>query len=87
MKEAQWFSVNYSNAANKLYDVYKNYNIYLKQSEGLKQNTLSKFTLDKMHDVFSQIMETKVTTSPRLVPFNIPKVNTSKMQIPKLNKI
>jgi hypothetical protein len=87
MKEAQWFSVNYSNAANKLYDVYKNYNIYLKQSEGLKQNTLSKFTLDKMHEVFSQIMETKVTSSPRLVPFNIPKVNTNKMQIPKLNKI
>jgi hypothetical protein len=87
MKEAQWFSVNYSNAANKLYDVYKNYDIYLKQSEGLKQNTLSKFTLDKMHEVFSQIMETKVTSSPRLVPFNIPKVNTNKMQIPKLNKI
>ena len=87
MKEAQWFSVNYSNAANKLYDVYKNYDIYLKQSEGLKQNTLSKFTLDKMHEVFSKIMETKVTASPRLVPFNIPKVNSSKMQIPKLNKI
>ena len=87
MKEAQWFSVNYSNAANKLYDVYKNYDIYLKKSEGLKQNTLSKFTLDKMHEVFSQIMETRVTTSPKLVPFNIPKLNSNKMQIPKLNKI
>ena len=87
MKEAQWFSVNYSNAANKLYDVYKNYNIYLKQSDGLKQNTLSTFTLDKMHEVFSKIMETNVTTSPKLVPFNIPKLNSNKMQIPKLNKI
>ena len=87
MKEASWFSVNYSNAANKLYDVYKNYDIYLKKSEGLKQNTLSKFTLDKMHEVFSQIMETRVTTSPKLVPFNIPKLNSNKMQIPKLNKI
>ena len=87
MKEAQWFTVNYSNAANKLYDVYKNYDIYLKKSEGLKQSTLSKFTLDKMHEVFSQIMETKITASPKLVPFNIPKLNSNKMKIPKLNKI
>jgi hypothetical protein len=64
-----------------------NSSIYLKQSEGLKQNTLSKFTLNKMHEVFSKIMETNVTASPKLVPFNIPKLNSNKMQLPKLNKI
>ncbi len=36
MKEAQWFSVNYSNAANKIYDVYNKYNSYLEKSAGLK---------------------------------------------------
>jgi glycosyltransferase involved in cell wall biosynthesis len=87
MKEAQWFTVNYSNAANKLYDVYKNYDIYLKQSDGLKENTKSKFTLDKMHDTFSEILEANIKSKPKLVPFNIPKLNSSKMQIPKLNKI
>jgi glycosyltransferase involved in cell wall biosynthesis len=87
MKEAQWFTVNYSNAANKLYDVYKNYDIYLKQSEGLKENTKSKFTLDKMHDTFSEILDANIKSKPKLVPFNIPKLNSSKMQIPKLNKI
>jgi glycosyltransferase involved in cell wall biosynthesis len=87
MKEAQWFTVNYSTAANKLYDVYKNYDIYLKQSQGLKENTKSKFTLDKMHDKFSEIMETNIKSKPKLVPFNVPKLNSSKMQIPKLNKI
>ena len=87
MKEAQWFTVNYSTAANKLYDVYKNYDIYLKQSEGLKQNTKSKFTLDKMHDTFSEILEANIKSKPKLVPFNVPKLNSSKMQIPKLNKI
>ena len=87
MKEAQWFTVNYSNAANKLYDVYKNYDIYLKQSEGLKENTKSKFTLDKMHDTFSEILEANIKSKPKLVPFNVPKLNSSKMQIPKLNKI
>jgi hypothetical protein len=87
MKEAQWFSVNYSSAANKLYDVYNNYNIYSKKSEGLKLNTLSNFTLNKMHDKFIQILESYVKEQPKVVPFNIPKVNASKMQIPKLNKL
>ena len=87
MKEAQWFSVNYSNAANKLYDVYNNYNTYSKQSEGLKTNTLNNFTLDKMNDRFTQMLEHYVKVQPKLVPFNIPKVNSSKMQIPKLNKL
>jgi hypothetical protein len=87
MKEAQWFSVNYSNAANKLYDVYNNYNTYTKKSEGLRTNTLQNFTLDKMHEKFTQLMDTYVKAKPKLVPFNVPKVNSSKMQIPKLNKI
>jgi glycosyltransferase involved in cell wall biosynthesis len=87
MKEAQWFSVNYSTAANKIYDVYKNYDIYLKKSEGLRTNTLNNFTLDKMNDKFIEIMESYVKAQPKLVPFNLPKVNSSKMQIPKLNKI
>jgi glycosyltransferase involved in cell wall biosynthesis len=87
MKEAQWFSVNYSTAANKMYDVYKNYDTYLKKSEGLRTNTLNNFTLDKMNDKFIEIMENYVKAQPKLVPFNLPKVNSSKMQIPKLNKI
>ena len=87
MKEAQWFSVNYSTAANKIYDVYKNYDIYLKKSEGLRTSTLNNFTLDKMNDKFIEIMENYVKAQPKLVPFNLPTVNSSKMQIPKLNKI
>ena len=87
MKEAQWFTVNYSNAANKIYDVYNKYNSYLEQSKGLRENTLKNFTLDNMHDKFTQLMDTYVRKTPQIVPFNIPKVNASKMQIPKLNKI
>ena len=87
MKEAQWFSVNYSNAANKIYDVYNKYDSYLDKSKGLRENTLKNFTLDNMHDKFTQLMDTYVKKQPQLVPFNIPKVNASKMQIPKLNKL
>jgi hypothetical protein len=87
MKEAQWFTVNYSNAANKIYDVYNKYDSYLEKSKGLRENTLKNFTLDNMHDKFTQLMDTYVKKAPQIVPFNIPKVNASKMQIPKLNKI
>jgi glycosyltransferase involved in cell wall biosynthesis len=87
MKEAQWFTANYSAAANKIYDVYKNYDTYSKKSEGLKTSTLNNFTLDKMDAKFTELLENYVKAKPKLVPFNIPKVNSSKMQIPKLNKI
>jgi hypothetical protein len=83
MKEAQWFTVNYNMAANKLYDIYNNYDIYVKQSAGLKQNSLNKFTLDKMHEVFTQIMEKNVKAAPKVVPFNLPKLN----KLPTLNKV
>jgi glycosyltransferase involved in cell wall biosynthesis len=87
MKEAQWFSVNYSNAANKIYDVYNKYNSYLEKSAGLKENTLKNFSLEKMHERFEDILNTYVKKAPQVIPFNVPKVNTQKMQLPKLNKV
>lgn len=87
MKEAQWFTVNYSNAANKIYDVYNKYDSYLEKSKGLKENTLKNFTLEKMHDKFTEILDIYVKKAPQLVPFNLPKINGSKMQLPKLNKV
>jgi glycosyltransferase involved in cell wall biosynthesis len=87
IKEAQWFTVNYSAAANKMYDVYKKYDTYLQKSEGLKENTLKNFTLDKMHEKFEEILNTYVRTQPKVVPFNVPQLNKAKIQIPKLNKV
>ena len=60
---------------------------YLEKSKGLRENTLNNFTLDKMNDKFIELMDTYVKKQPQYVPFNVPKVNSSKMQIPKLNKI
>ena len=86
MKEAQWFTVNYSNAANKIYDVYKKYDEYLKQSSGLKENTLKNFTLEKMNERFEEILNNYVKEQPKVVPFQLPKLNKN-IQIPKLNKL
>jgi glycosyltransferase involved in cell wall biosynthesis len=86
MKEAQWFTVNYSNAANKIYDVFNKYNDYLKQSGGLKENTLKNFTLEKMNERFEEILNNYVKEQPKVVPFQLPKLNKN-IQIPKLNKV
>ena len=57
LKEAKWFSVDYSKAANKLFDVYKNYKKYSKESEGLRTNIVKNFTLDKMTQKLSIILD------------------------------
>ena len=57
LKEYKWFYVDYSKAASKIFDVYKNYKKYLKQSEGLKTNINSNFSLDKMTSKLSKIFD------------------------------
>jgi len=68
LKEAKWFTVNYSTAAGKIFDVYKNYKTYLKKSEGLKTNIQKNFTLDKMTSKLSEILDkyVKVAQSVQL---------------------
>jgi hypothetical protein len=74
LKEAQWFSVNYSNAANLMYDVFNNYNGYTEKSKGLVKNTLNRFTLEKMNEVFDSIMKSYVVEQPKIVPIKLPKL-------------
>jgi hypothetical protein len=79
--------VNYSDAANKLYKVFNEYDSYLAQSAGLKTNTLKNFTLEKMHEVFKEMMENYEKGIPQVKPFNLPNLNKNKMVLPKLNKV
>jgi hypothetical protein len=74
LKEAQWFSVNYSNAASLMYDVFNNYKVYTEKSKGLVKNTLNKFTLEKMNEVFDSIMKSYVVEQPKIVPIKLPKL-------------
>lgn len=87
LKDSSWFSVNYSDAANKLYKVFNEYNSYLKKSTGLKTNIVDNFTLEKMDEVFEEMMEKYTSSVPQVKPFNLPKLNKNKMNIPKLNKV
>jgi len=87
LKDSSWFSVNYSDAANKLYKVFNEYDSYLKQSTGLKTNIVDNFTLEKMDEVFEEMMEKYTSSVPQVKPFNLPKLNKNKMNFPKLNKV
>jgi hypothetical protein len=78
LKEAQWFSVNYSKAAGLMYDVFNNYKVYTEKSKGLVKNTLSRFTLEKMNEVFDSIMKSYVVEGPKIVPIKLPKLEKIK---------
>jgi hypothetical protein len=78
LKEAQWFSVNYSKAAGLMYDVFNNYKVYTEKSKGLVKNTLNKFTLEKMNEVFDSIMKSYVVEQPKIVPIKLPKLEKIK---------
>ena len=56
LKEAKWFTVNYSDAAKKLFDVFNNYKSHLVKSANLKINTRKFFSLKHMTGLFSNIL-------------------------------
>lgn len=57
LKESKWFNVDYSKAAQTIFDVHKNYKKYSKQSEGLRTNILKNFTLDRMTSKLGEILD------------------------------
>lgn len=57
LKESKWFNVDYTKAAQKILDVHRNYNVYLKQSEGLKSNIINNFSLSKMTIKLGEILD------------------------------
>ena len=88
LKEAKWFTVNYSDAANKMYQLFNDYDSFLKKSEGLRTNILNNFTLEKMTEELNKIMDKYTKSVPVQKPFNLPKLNKQPMlKLPKLNKV
>jgi len=89
LKESKWFTVNYSEAANKIYKVFNEYDSYLKQSQGLKANILNNFTMEKMTEHLGKLMDKYIGNIPVQKPFQLPKLKKEqpKLKLPKLNKL
>lgn len=91
LKESKWFTVNYSNAANKIYQVFNEYDSFLKKSQGLRINIVNNFTMEKMTKELGKIMDTYVGNIPIQKTFNLPKLKkqpeTPELKLPKINKL
>jgi glycosyltransferase involved in cell wall biosynthesis len=57
LKESKWFTIDYTKAAQKIFDVHKNYKTYLTKSKGLKTNIQKNFSLDKMTTKLGEILD------------------------------
>jgi len=88
IKESKWFTVNYSDAANKMYQLFNEYDSKLNKSIGLKTNIINNFSLDKMTDEFIKLLEKYTNNIPVQKPFNLPKLDKQpELKLPKLEKI
>jgi glycosyltransferase involved in cell wall biosynthesis len=66
LKESKWFYVDYTKAAQVIFDVHKNYDSYLKKSKGLSDNINNRFSLTKMTEVFKGIFDRYVTIKQKV---------------------
>ena len=74
LADAKWFTVDYSKAAQKIFDVHKNYNSYLVKSKGLKTNIVNNFTIDTQTSVLKGILDKYVKVQTK-VELKLPKIN------------
>ena len=88
LKESKWFTVNYSDAANKMYQLFNEYDKELKKSDGLRTNILNNFTMEKMTEQLGKLMDRYIGSVAVQKPFNLPKLNKQpQLKLPKLNKV
>ena len=73
LKESQWFTVNYSDAAKKMFDVYNNYKSATVKSANLKINTRKFFSLKRMTELFLGILD-KYIKMPERVELKLPEI-------------
>lgn len=66
LKESKWFYVDYTKAAQVIFDVQKNYESYLKKSKGLSDNINTKFSLEKMTEVFKKLVDKYVKVQQKV---------------------
>jgi glycosyltransferase involved in cell wall biosynthesis len=82
--ESQWFAPNDGQAGYALKEVFENYKKYIPLAKKQANISKTKFSLDKMTETLSQILNEKTKPIPKFIPLELPKLN--KLELPKLNK-
>jgi len=83
--ESQWFAPNDGQAGQALKEVFENYKKFIPGAKKQASISKNKFSLNKMTERLSQILEEKTKPVPKFIPLELPKLN--KMELPKLKKI
>lgn len=73
IKEAKWFNVNYSVAAQKLEDMFENYIKYVPNAEKLRVQNSEKFTLENGNKVLIDILDKNLPSFEKKVAITLPK--------------
>ena len=96
MKEAQWFTIDYSKAGGVMRDMVDNYKLYLEKSRKHRKWSKDNFSFDKMVQKMSELFdETTMELEPKQVQLQLPKLKKvgeqtnepPKLKLPKLKKV
>jgi len=82
--DSQWFAPNDGQAGYALKEVFENYKKYLPLAKKQSNISKTKFSLDKMTETLSNILNEKTQPIPKFIPLELPKLN--KLELPKLKK-
>jgi glycosyltransferase involved in cell wall biosynthesis len=73
VKEAHWFTANYSVVAQKLEDIYNNYLSYIPNAEKLRQHNTEKFNLEAAGKLLVDVLNKHLPVFEKKVAFQLPK--------------
>ena len=91
--ESEWFTVDYGYASKLLLNVWKNHKDYISRARKQGLNNRKKFTLKKMQELFTTIVDKYVPEFSSQVQLKLPKLNKVQknqddtQELPKLKKI
>ena len=93
---AKWFNIDTMALGKALKDMYKNYKNWVPKAKQQGNFAKENFTYTKMKEKFGKILEENVTTAPKQVPLQLPKLkkigksatpSIPKLKLPKLKKV
>jgi hypothetical protein len=85
MKEAEWFSVDYSQTGGYLKDVFENYKNYTDKAKRQGFQSRTNFSYDAMKNKLNELFTSKIPEFPKQVQLKLPQLK--KIELPKLKKV
>ena len=80
LKESKWFTVNYPIASKILFDVWTNYEKYIRNAKKQGIRNFDKFSFDGMKEKFESILENYLPEFAQEVEIKLPKLKLPKLK-------